>query len=138
MVPDKYRTLAGFMFQTFYALGTTAVAGWSYIFRYWPVLQIVLGLHSSILFLHWWFLDESPRWLYSQGRLEEAGAVVSKQLKMNKKEIDPSFTYDQLKYSLSNNTSSDQVFGNSIQYGVRDLFRTPRLRLRTLIITLDW
>lgn len=136
MVPNKYRTVAGFLFQMFYALGITAVAGWSYFFRDWPLLQIILGLHSSILLLHWWFVDESPRWLYSQGRLEEAGVIVSKQLKMNKKKEE--FTENQLRYSLSNKTDhlADESVAN--QHGIMDLFRRPRLRTRTLIICLNW
>jgi len=137
MVPNKYRTVAGFLFQMFYALGITAVAGWSYFFRDWPLLQIILGLHSSILLLHWWFVDESPRWLYSQGRLKEAGLIVSKQLnKMNQKE--EGFTENQLRYSLSNKTDDlpDELVTN--QHGIMDLFRMPRLRTRTLIICLNW
>lgn len=137
MVPNKYRTVAGFLFQMFYALGITAVAGWSYFFRDWPLLQIILGLHSSILILHWWFVDESPRWLYSQGRLIEAGEIVTKQLKMNKKE--GGFTESQLRFSLSNKTddlASDELV--AAQHGIMDLFRMPRLRTRTLIICLNW
>lgn len=54
MVPDRHRTMAGFVFQLVFALGIAAVAGWSYMIRDWPLLQIVFGLHSSFMLLHWW------------------------------------------------------------------------------------
>ena len=54
MAPDRHRTMAGFVFQMFYALGITALAGWSYFIREWHLLQLIFGLHSALLLIHWW------------------------------------------------------------------------------------
>lgn len=54
MAPDRHRTMVGFIFQLVFALGIAAVAGWSYLIRDWPLLQVVFGLHSASLLLHWW------------------------------------------------------------------------------------
>ena len=56
LAPDRHRTIAGFMFAVLFALGIAAVAGWSFVIRDWPLLQIVLGLHSGLLLLSWWYV----------------------------------------------------------------------------------
>jgi hypothetical protein len=55
MAPDRYRTMIGFSFQLVFALGIAVVAGWAYLIRHWPILQIIFGLHSSLMLLHWWY-----------------------------------------------------------------------------------
>lgn len=31
------------------------VAGWAHLVRDWPILQIIFGMHSSLMLLHWWY-----------------------------------------------------------------------------------
>lgn len=40
------------------------------------LLQIVYGLHSAILLPHIFVMDESPRWLWAQGRARESVAII--------------------------------------------------------------
>ncbi|XP_046654329.1 organic cation transporter protein-like [Daphnia pulicaria] len=170
MAPDRYRTMIGFSFQLVFALGITVVAGWAYLVRHWPILQIIFGLHSSLMLLHWWFVDESPRWLFSQGRYQECDAIIRKMLIQNGKADaipEQGFTIDQLQRALSTTTSDIgrqepleqattnvtpvvvQEGGKEVttvavisssdrKYGIVDLFKTPRLRSRTLNISLNW
>lgn len=83
-------------------------------------------------------MDESPRWLYAQGRLDEAAAIVRKQLVANGK--DDSVTEEQLRISLGNASAheTDCSATHKESYGVVDLFKTPRLRLRTLNVAFNW
>lgn len=55
MAPDRYRTMIGFSFQLVFAVGIAVVAGWAYVVRHWPILQIIFGLHSALMLLHWWY-----------------------------------------------------------------------------------
>ena len=76
MTPDRYRTIIGFsvqvlkysnqlnlmfiyyiiiILQIFFAFGIMAVACWAYIIPDWSIIQIIYGLHSSLLLLHWWY-----------------------------------------------------------------------------------
>lgn len=97
-------------------------------------------------------MDESPRWLFSQGRYSEANAIVCKMLTKNgKADLIPEqgFTEDQLRQALGNTSEPSeaemkrQEDGRKLsdkehKFGIPDLFRTPRLRNRTLNICLNW
>lgn len=97
-------------------------------------------------------LDESPRWLFARGRFQEADAIVRKMLKRNKKEHEiPAqgfFDAKQLRQVLSDEESnqfnesviehSNECSTDNENYGMIDLFRSPRLRLRTLAVGFIW
>lgn len=101
--------------------------------RQW--LQAIYGLHSCLLLVHYWVMDESPRWLWAQGRREEAVKIVAKGVKWNKTGIplDENYYLSKAKYM---STQADDSMAESI--GLSDLFKTPNLRMKTLNVCLCW
>lgn len=77
-------------------------------------------------------MDESPRWLWANGRAKEAIDVIQKALKMNNCPI----SIDSAEFL--NKTPQTQSKTKTEDAGVMDLFKTPRLRKMTLNICLAW
>ncbi|KAK7073281.1 hypothetical protein SK128_015181 [Halocaridina rubra] len=76
--PKKYRTVIGLLSTAPFAVTGMMFGGWAYLIRDWRTLQLVLSLPVVLLLIQLPFLDESPRWLVLQGRLEEAAKILEK------------------------------------------------------------
>eukprot|EP00090_Calanus_glacialis_P012639 TRINITY_DN21241_c0_g1_i1.p1 TRINITY_DN21241_c0_g1~~TRINITY_DN21241_c0_g1_i1.p1 ORF type:complete len:616 (-),score=86.58 TRINITY_DN21241_c0_g1_i1:500-2347(-) len=88
-----YRTCAGMMICLFFAVALMILAGLSYFFNSWFQLALVTSVPFTLLFSYWWFVPESPRWLLSTGRIDEAEVVVQKIAKWNGKDIPANFIH---------------------------------------------
>lgn len=109
------------------------VAGWGALIPDRFLLQIVYGLHSLLLVAHWWLMDESPRWLWTQGRRDEAVKIVAKGVEMNGKGIPLDRQYYLTKSKLDSAVGPPQETA-----GVSDLFKSPNLRIKTINLCFCW
>ncbi|XP_078046701.1 organic cation transporter protein [Augochlora pura] len=132
LVGASKRTVCGVMFQLAFAVGFMMVAVWGSVIKDRMWLQITYGLHSALLIGHWWLMDESPRWLWAQGRVSEALVIVQKGLRMNGNNVD----IDAAK--LISEAKVQRVRQEDRSYGALDLFKTPNLRKKTLNVCLNW
>ncbi|XP_044739679.1 organic cation transporter protein [Chrysoperla carnea] len=132
--PSK-RTICGIAFQAAFAGGLMLDAAWGALIKDRMILQVVYGLHGVFLFFHWWLMDESPRWLWAQGRVNESVAIVEKAVKMNKRGIplDTAHYISRGKILASRKDSS-----NEKTVGAMDLFKTKNIRYKSLNICLCW
>ncbi|XP_077287514.1 organic cation transporter protein isoform X2 [Arctopsyche grandis] len=130
IVGASKRTACGVAFQAAFAGGIMLVAGWGALIKDRTLLQVVYGLHSLILIPHLWVMDESPRWLWSQGRTKEAIAIVQKALRINDRG-----TFESTQF-LSRGKAA--VSKNEPAAGAMDLFKTPNLRKKTLNVCFCW
>ncbi|GFR88482.1 organic cation transporter protein [Elysia marginata] len=89
LVGPDYRVVAGFVIQIFYNLGYVILAGLAYFIRDWRHLELTITLPALLFGFYWWFLPESLPWLLSQGRDEEAEAIVQAAAKKNGVKLDP-------------------------------------------------
>lgn len=119
-----------------FAGGIMLVAGWAAIIPDRKWLQVIYGLHSCLLLVHCFIMDESPRWLWMQGRQEEAVKIVAKGVKWNGNDVplDKQYYLSKAKFSSSTMVEDKPV----VQAGVSDLFKTPNLRTKTLNVCFCW
>ncbi|KAL8581702.1 hypothetical protein ACOMHN_043120 [Nucella lapillus] len=82
-VGPERRTLTGSLMTVLYSAGVLLVGILSYVFRDWRWLQAFNGVPFIPCLVYWWLLDESPRWLLTKGRVQEARKVILKVMKVN-------------------------------------------------------
>ncbi|XP_038564889.1 solute carrier family 22 member 5-like isoform X1 [Micropterus salmoides] len=104
----------------------------AYFFRAWKSLLLALSVPGLLYPTLWWFIPESPRWLLSQGRVEEAEAIVRKAATKNKVEA-PRVIFED--YSAHADETKKHP---KEHYNVFSLLRTRNLRNTTVILCLVW
>nr|XP_004662050.1 solute carrier family 22 member 13 [Jaculus jaculus] len=125
-VGPSRRTWAIILVHLNFAIGQMVLAGLAFGVRNWRFFQMAGTAPVFLLFFYFWVLPESPRWLLSQGRVEEAKKLVQKAASMNRRQLSP---------ELLSQLASDKTgpSGNAL-----DLFRHPQLRKVTLILMAVW
>lgn len=88
MVGLKYRTAVGIVEQAFFSMGFIVLCGLAYVIHDWRILMTVISIPSFIFSASYFLIiPESPRWLISAGRDEEADVILKRMARMNKKEL---------------------------------------------------
>ena len=114
--------------QIFFALGFVLLAGMAYVFRDWRQLSIAVSTPALLyMFVTSNKIQESPRWLISQGRTGEAKEILENIAQSNGAQ---SFRLHSLE--MPDKTSS------ATSYGFCTLFTHKHIRLRMAILTLVW
>ncbi|XP_049447055.1 solute carrier family 22 member 5-like isoform X1 [Epinephelus fuscoguttatus] len=113
-----------------FAIGYMMLPLFAYFLRDWKSLLLAISLPGLLYIPFWWFIPESPRWLLSQGRVEEAEAIVRKAAKKNKVEAPRVIFEDYIAHAYETKTDSKE------QNNVFDLLRTKNIRNTTVILCL--
>ncbi|KAG8233990.1 hypothetical protein J437_LFUL014451 [Ladona fulva] len=141
MVGPTKRTTCTILSNIAYSLALVALAAVVYVVRDWRSLSLATTLPFLTFFMFWWVMPESPRWLLANGRYEEAEKVLLKMAKVNGKSLPANYILQLKQKYQAKQQSCDDAGGKENtrrRYGVSDLFRTPNLRRKTLIITFIW
>lgn len=131
LVGVRWRELISVLYQIPFNLGHLTLPMFAYFYRDWHHLQLALSIPSLILISYYWIVPESPRWLFTVGRIDESAVVLEKAAAFNKRPTD-SIKMDIEKYSVSVNTK-EAARGSFL-----DLFRTPNMRSKTICMCFNW
>ncbi|KAL7390181.1 hypothetical protein ABVT39_016507 [Epinephelus coioides] len=109
-----------------FAIGYMLLPLFAYFLRDWRSLLLALSLPGLVYIPLWWLIPESPRWLLSQGKVEEAEAIMRKAAKWNKIQAPRVIFQD-------NDVDKTEVHSKQ-RLSAIDLYRTSSIRTTTLIL----
>ncbi|XP_028322194.1 solute carrier family 22 member 4-like [Gouania willdenowi] len=112
------------------AIGYMAMPAVAYFLREWWTLLIAMAASGIIYIPLWWLVPESPRWLFSQGRVMEAEVILRKAAKMNKVEAPPAiFTKGEVE---------DAMAMKEKKYSILDILKDCNIFSITIVCSLLW
>ncbi|XP_071762813.1 organic cation/carnitine transporter 2 [Centroberyx gerrardi] len=120
-----FTTLGAFLF---YCIGYMTLPWIAYGVRQWRTLLAILSSVAVVYIPLWWFIPESPRWLLSQGRVEEAEAILRDAARKNKVEAPPVIFKE----------SELEAFPLTKKYTMLDILKSSNIRCITLMSLLLW
>uniref|UniRef100_A0A2R5LJP7 Putative synaptic vesicle transporter svop n=1 Tax=Ornithodoros turicata TaxID=34597 RepID=A0A2R5LJP7_9ACAR len=132
IMPPGYRMMMNVGFGIGYTIPLLLLPLLAYTLDSWNYLQLGAGLFALLLLPYWFIIQESPRWLMTKGRLEEAEAALVRILRINRKPV-PAMEQIMTELVLhSTNIPRESAFR------FLDFFSTPRLRRNTLVLFSLW
>ncbi|XP_014215264.1 carcinine transporter-like [Copidosoma floridanum] len=136
LVGPNYRSFVTVLTCTFYTIGLCMLAGVTYFVQEWRTLALVTSAPFSSYFFYWWYLPESPRWLLAQGKYQEAHKILTCLARINGTQMPQKFS-ETIRHHI-NCQSSHIVEDTTTNQSIIALFKTPNMRLKTCLITLNW
>ncbi|GFR86718.1 organic cation transporter protein [Elysia marginata] len=130
MVGPNYRMFAGIFIEIFWCAGLFALVGAAYWIRYWKYLVAAMTSPCLLFLLYIWIIPESPRWLMSRGKYEEAEKILQKIAKSNKRQIPERLLEVAAKEEMSSQKKKESA-------KVWKLFAHRTLLFRTAIIAFN-
>ncbi|CAH1798693.1 unnamed protein product, partial [Owenia fusiformis] len=126
LVGPKWRTAVGILPQYMWGVGYLLLAAITYGIRDWFTLALALAGPQLLNFIFIFILPESARWLYAKEKKIQGDKVVKKIAKWNKTKL-PDILNVEIKEPE-----------HKTQATLLDLFRTPNLRLISMIQFFIW
>ncbi|CAG4985422.1 unnamed protein product [Colias eurytheme] len=82
-VGTEYREMLGCLFQIPFIIGHMTVPLFAYYFRNWDTYSLAMAVPPLIYLMYFFSLTESPRWLLSVGRVDDAAKIVKRAAEFN-------------------------------------------------------
>uniref|UniRef100_UPI00398EB25B solute carrier family 22 member 2-like n=1 Tax=Pristiophorus japonicus TaxID=55135 RepID=UPI00398EB25B len=128
LVGFEYRRTVGIINQMCFSFGVMLLPAIAYFMPAWRSLQLMTTAPNFIFLIYYWLMPESPRWLLSRKKKEEAMKILRKVAKKNKK------TFSTKIETVEIEDCDEQLKSPS----VKDLVKTPQIRKNTLILMFNW
>ncbi|XP_078412827.1 solute carrier family 22 member 2-like [Cetorhinus maximus] len=128
LVGMEYRRTVGIVNQMCFSFGMILLAAVAHLIPAWRSLQLTATIPNFCFLIYYWFMPESPRWLLSRKKKEEAMKVLQKMAKKNKR-------------TFSMNIETVHIEDCDVELknpSVVDLVKTPQIRKHTLILMFNW
>ncbi|XP_028166128.1 organic cation transporter protein-like [Ostrinia furnacalis] len=130
----KWRELTSALFHIPSAIGEMVMPAFAYYLRSWTAFSIGVGV-PNVIFLLFFLIPESPRWLISVGKLEEASKVMERAAKRNK--MAP-MNYLEVAQTIAEESKIASTKEKQSTVSYIDLLTHPSLRVKNLLCCVAW
>ncbi|XP_077978547.1 organic cation transporter protein-like [Glandiceps talaboti] len=103
----------------------------------WRKIQLIVGLTWAVFLPAVFIITESPMWLMQKQRYDKCLKVLKHFARFNRTTL-PDDLFDKEKNEIFLNLKSEVETPKERKYTLFDLLRSPRLRIRTLIMCFSW
>lgn len=136
LVGPQRRVFCTIVTNIAYSIGLVILSGIVYLVRDWRLLSLAVSIPLMLLFTCFCILPESPRWLVATQKYKEAAKIMKLMSRFNGKQI--SIDYEKLLSERGHKLKEISEKNSINSYGIRDLFATPNMFRKTVIITFIW
>ncbi|XP_076332507.1 organic cation transporter protein-like isoform X2 [Tachypleus tridentatus] len=133
IIDQSQRSTLGIAFQMGWAVGFLTLSVLAWFIRDWTYLQLSISVPLLALAGHWWLLPESPRFLLSHRRFQEAEHELKKALITNGK--DPSNLPSIMSKLVANVENENSTYKEKT---ILDLLKVPKWRKKSLAVFSIW
>jgi len=144
----KFRMPFGILTQFPFGIGAALMPMIAYFVRSWSNLQLCISVPCVLLCSYYWMVPESPRWLVTKGRFDEALKILKGGAKMNKKTLPSDNEMLEMMEKIKLQDEQDappeeevKTFKEKAAEALKeliDLVKTPEMRKRTLNVFFSW
>lgn len=135
IVGREQRLIVGSLNKFAWGFGQMVISGLVWTFRDWFYLDLISALLFTIVLPLWWFTPESPRWLLSQERIEEAEKIIRKASAINKIKVE---NFNEKLKILSKKIAEENRRKQNKKASFLDIMKSPNLRRISLILYFVW
>ncbi|KAH8258180.1 hypothetical protein KR038_007245 [Drosophila bunnanda] len=132
IVGPRKRELIAILYQIPFGIGHGSLSLFAYFIRDWRWFQFSITIFSVVFVVYIWLVPESPRWLFTTGRLDKSVKILEKIARCNKAPTETIRPEIEAAYALKVSQQPTK------KANVVDLFRTPYLRLKTIFMANNW
>ncbi|XP_018027264.1 carcinine transporter [Hyalella azteca] len=125
LVSSTWRSRVTSISYMFWSAGTCVLALLAWLSRSHRILSIIISTPFLLYLPAALLIPESPRWLLTRGRVDEAHALLARVARVNGRDVPPKL-HDQL---------SEISKKRMPNHGAYQLLQTPVLRRRTILLT---
>ncbi|CAF3355785.1 unnamed protein product [Rotaria socialis] len=133
IVGSKQRLFAGIVIKYFFALGELLLLSFAVTIRTWRTLNAVLAVVPVPFIFFYFILPESPRWLVSEQRYDEAELIFHHIAEKNKTHFDPVLYQRFVREDRKRVAASQEV-----NHGVKALFRSKVMGIIAVNMSYQW
>ncbi|XP_077512412.1 solute carrier family 22 member 7-like isoform X2 [Amblyomma americanum] len=133
------RTLVAFIWSVSWTVFGTLIPWYAYLLQNWRALVVSSSAFGVVLFLVTWWVPESPSWLLSANRKQDAVVILGRITRFNGKDVSEE-RIDKLLTETGSDTKAQMIAKKAPSFwqGTVLMMKSPNIRRISLLMYISW